>query len=43
MVNIIEDYNNNVLYINLNIDIHNYGVVVGGVVEWWWGGGGVEQ
>ena len=31
--NVNNDYNNGILYINMSIDIGNYGVVV----EWWWG------
>merc|ERR1712078_918838 len=31
--NINNDYNNDILYINMSIDIGNYGLVV----EWWWG------
>ena len=33
MKNIHNDYINAILYINMSIDIGNYGLVV----EWWWG------
>ena len=36
-------FNNDILYINLNINTDNYGVVVRGVVESWWSGGVVVE